>query len=99
MCEYVKDGQCSINNTQCPYTYLCHKDLTWKAMASMPANCRVKFDIKQDIPKGADRVLFERRGWLYVEHGSETVLVKNIFDEIPQFVKLSKTKEGWKARK
>lgn len=99
MCEYAKDGQCLVKNTQCPWMYLCHNDLTWKPMVSMPVNCKVKADVSKDIPNGYYEILFERRGWLYVKHDSETLVVKNTFDEIPQFVKLSKTKEGWKARR
>ena len=46
------------------------------------------------VPKGYYRVRFERRGYLYVDFGDKTVAIKNPFEDVPEFVKVSKLKNG-----
>ena len=92
MCEYVdlKNGQCSVLNSQCPYMYFCTKKDIWKNTKYMTDNCNIKKKAK--VPKGYCRVQFERRGYLYVDLGDTTVAIKNPFKDVPEFVKVSKSK-------
>ena len=63
----------------------------------MPQECKVKQAI--EIPVGYCRVRDERKGWLYIDINNETIKIKNPFDDIPLYVKVSKTKSGIKLRK
>ena len=97
MCEYVKnENKCSINNQPCPYMYFCSTHQIWKPLKSMPINCNMKK--KAEAPKGYTVVRDERKGWLYLDVDNQTIMLKNPFDYVPRFVKLSKTKEGWKIK-
>lgn len=50
---------------------------------------------QEPIPDGYCRVEFERHGDLYVRVDADTVTpIKNPFDDIPKFVKVSKAKNG-----
>lgn len=40
----------------------------------------------KEIPKGSNRVLFERRGYLYIEYKDTTIKVKNTFKSVPEYV-------------
>lgn len=94
MCEYIdlQNGQCSIINSQCPYMYFCTKRNAWRNTKYMTDNCNIKK--KAMVPKGYYRVRFERRGYLYVDFGDKTVAIKNPFEDVPEFVKVSKLKNG-----
>lgn len=98
MCEFVQQNICSITQAKCPYIYLCHKTSTYRPLKSMPKDCKIKR--KLAIPKGYRRVLFERRGWLYIEMDDTTIVAANPFNEVPRFVKVTKAKDGkWRLRK
>ena len=52
-----------------------------------------------EIPEGYNKVEYERHGYLYVDMGNEVIKILNPFGDIPQFVKVSKTKNGYKVKK
>lgn len=97
MCKYVKENLCTINNTPCPFMYFCEKNQIWKANKAMPDRCKVS--IVQEIPKGYYRVIDVRKNYLYIDMEDYTIKVENPFDVTPLYVKVSKTKNGYKIRK
>lgn len=58
----------------------------------MPTNCKVK--MAKEAPKGYYKVREERKGYLYVDINDMTVKILNPFDEVPTYVKISKSKSG-----
>lgn len=97
MCEYVKQNQCSLTNDICPFVYWCDRLHIWKPSKAMPEICNVKKS--HEVPKGYYRVRQERKGYLYVDIDEITYKFKNIFDDVPEYVKVTKTKNGWKLKK
>lgn len=92
MCEYVRDNQCVVTKTVCPYMYYCDKIRAYKPSSSMPSDCKVKQKVK--IPKGCYMVRDERKGWLYIDYKDITIKVKNPFDTVPLYVYVQKLKNG-----
>ena len=92
MCEYIQDNnQCSLKLIKCPFLYYCNKENKWKELVGMN-NCKVKQQIS--IPKGYFKVLFERHGYLYIDMNGHGITIANSFNDIPQFVKIIKLKNG-----
>ena len=58
----------------------------------MPDDCKVKRDAA--APKGYKRVREERKGWLYIDLGEQTIRVKNPFDHTPLYVRVKQLKSG-----
>ena len=58
-----------------------------------------KYMNEVEIPEGYNKVEYERHGYLYVDMGNEVIKIPNPFEDIPQFVKVSKTKTGYKVKK
>lgn len=92
MCEYVDQNVCRITKEACPWMYLCPQTGTWRANNYMPTDCKVKRNV--DIPAGYCRVREERKGWLYVDLGEQTIRVKNPFDHTPLYARVRKLKSG-----
>ena len=44
--------------------------------------------------KGYKRVREERKGWLYIDLGEQTIRVKNPFDHTPLYVRVKQLKSG-----
>lgn len=63
-------------------------------MAQMPTNCKVAD--RAEIPIGFNKVEFVRHGYLFVIVDKSTVKIKNPFDYIPLYVKLSKEDDCYK---
>lgn len=97
MCKYAEQNKCKITNDVCPYMYYCEKIKSFKESPSMPKKCKIQQ--KYETPIGSYKVVSERKGFLYVDLGEETIKVKNVFDSIPLFVKIRKTQSGYKIRK
>lgn len=97
MCSYVNENKCSINGEICPFVYFCTNVQAYKPLKSMPAKCNVA--LIAEIPQGYYRVREERKGYLYVDIGDCTYKIANPFDEVPLYVKATKTKTGWKLKK
>lgn len=99
MCEYanIKNGQCNIAKGVCPYLYFCNKQQIYKENSAMPSNCKVKQDA--ELPKGYNRVCFERHGNLYVSMNGVVEIMQNPYDFVPMCVKVVKLKNGeWKIK-
>ena len=92
MCEYVDNNVCQITQSVCPWRYLCPDTGTWRDNKYIPANCKVKQQI--DAPTGYCRVREERKGWLYIDLGEQTIRVKNPFDHTPLYVRVKQLKSG-----
>lgn len=98
MCNYIINGnRCGVNNHQCPYMYYCNTKNTWKPLRTMPEHCKV--GVAASAPKGSYFVRDARKGFLYIDIDGVTIKLVNPFDFIPQYVQLSKTKDGWKIKK
>lgn len=99
MCNFIQnEKECSILKKQCPYVYFCNKYKKWKPMNNMPINCKVKQNIT--APSGCYRVCFEKRGNLYVDFDGHVEIIPNPFNEVPLYVKATKTKNGkWRLKK
>ena len=99
MCEYLEldKGYCKIGDNQCPYVYFCTKRNMYRPLSSFPERC-AKAE-RASIPKGYYKVCVSRRGKLYVDYNGHIEIVDNPFDEVPAYVKLYKTKAGWKVKK
>jgi hypothetical protein len=52
-----------------------------------------------NIPSGYSKVVFEKKGFLYIDVDNETIKIKNPYDYTPLYVKLFKSKGEWKIRK
>ena len=87
MCEYVDTNICQITNSVCPWRYLCPDTGKWRD------NC-YKVKRQAAVPDGYCRIKEERKGWLYIDLGSETIRVKNPFDHTPLYVRVKKLKSG-----
>lgn len=74
---------CKKTNNICNYSKFCNLQNKF-ILNDRWENCKVK-DLK-DIPKGSNRVLFERKGYLYVEYKDTTIKVKNTFKSVPDYV-------------
>lgn len=97
MCNYLKENQCSILNSACPWAYYCNKKSQW-LFKSEGKDCKVLKS--QEIPQSYYWVRFERRGRLYVDIDGQIEIIPNPFDEVPLYVKATKTKGGkWKLKK
>lgn len=58
----------------------------------MPKHCNVR--LSQEAPKGFLPVVNHYKGDLYVSINNATIKIHNPYNDIPLFVKLSKTKNG-----
>lgn len=97
MCSYNVNDKCTITQERCPFVYFCEKAQTWKPLRAMPEQCKVQ--VLHEIPRGYCVVRFEKKGYLYVDLGDRTIQILNPFEEVPKYVKVSKTKNGWRVRK
>lgn len=97
MCNYRKDNYCTITQEKCPWVYWCDKVMTWKELSKMPKECKIATNAQ--VPDGYNKVLFERKGFLYVSIENMTIKIKNPYNYIPQFVKVYKAKDEWKIRR
>ena len=96
MCGYANLNKCLITKEVCPYMYFCDRLQIWKPSKAMPEECPVKE--RFETPKGSYRVIQERKGILYIDVNHSIVKIENPFDYVPKFVKMRKTKKGWKVR-
>ena len=97
MCNYVKENKCLITNQICPFVYYCDKIHGYKPSPNMIQDCKVKRTA--EIPDGYFLVRDARKDYLYIDYDEITIKVKNPFDFIPQYVKVTKTRTGYKLRK
>ena len=94
MCKYadLNSGVCSINKSQCPFLYWCYKTKGWRENNAMPTHCKMIDHVAP--PKGFYKVVSVRKGYLYIEVDDKTIKLLNPYNDVPDFVKLSKTKNG-----
>lgn len=97
MCNYRKDNICSITNEKCPWVYYCDKVGAWKELSKMPKQCKLSKQV--EVPKGYNKVVFERKGFLYVQIDNQTIKFLNPYDYIPEYVKVYKSKGELKIKK
>lgn len=97
MCNYREENKCKIENNICPWVYWCDKINGWKELEKAPKQCNLINSLP--APKGSYKVVFERHGYLYVQIDNQVIKLKNIFDYVPQFVKVSKYKGNYKIKK
>lgn len=97
MCDYRDNNICNITHSVCPWVYWCDKVNTWKELSKKPNRCKVIDNAP--LPDGYYKVEFERKGYLYVYVDEEVIKIKNIFNYMPNMVKLYKCENEWKIRK
>lgn len=73
--------------------YWCDKMQIWRPNKYMPTNCKVK---QSNVVrhKGKYQVRDCRKGYLYVDIDGHTQKLLNPFDFVPDYVDVSKTKNG-----
>ena len=90
---------CSITNQMCYCQYPCDKINNWINMDNLDKRCIYfkKEEEKLYMEQGKYKVLYEKRGMLYVELDYNTsVIVQNPYDsEIPQSVDLINIKDTY----
>ena len=93
MCEYVQENKCIITNHICPFMYWCDNMQIWRPNRYMPTNCKVK---ENNIVrhKGKYQVRNHRHNYLYVDIDNCTYKILNPFDFVPDYVDVTKTKNG-----
>ena len=97
-CKYRYEGnQCKAMNSECPFVYYCGRIQAYKELERAKFGCKYMNEV--EIPEGYNKVEYERHGYSYVEMGNEVITIRDLFEDIPQFVKVSKTKNGYKVKK
>ncbi len=87
---------CSKNNYPCAFIRKCYKELKWIPSKYMEG-CKIRNKI--ELPKGAYNVKFERKGKLYIDLGDKTICLSNIYDNVPDYVFLSKRNGEYRLKK
>lgn len=97
-CNHRVDGnKCQLTNNACVAVYWCAKLSAYKEMTNAKERCKY-LNTKDEIvvPDGCVKVEFVRRGKLYMNIDGTVRPYENPFDYVPQFVKVKKTKNGYK---
>lgn len=97
MCKYRDGNHCKKTGDTCPWSQWCGKINAYKERSGAQQYC--KFLQEEDVPEGYCKVEFERRGYLYITFKNDVIKVQNPFDDIPNFVKVKKTKLTYKLSK
>lgn len=98
MCDFREQNKCKVNNGICPWVYYCDRVRAWKELSKAPKTCRLSEDAK--IPNGFSKVVYERRGYLYIRTKNEMIKILNPYDYIPEYVKIYKSEnDEWKIEK
>jgi len=98
-CQYRKGKHCETLNDNCPFMKWCDKLNTWVENDKAGTYCKYMQD--EPTPEGYCKVEFARHGYLYVtiDVGESPIKIENPFDDIPKFVKVNKTKSGYKLKR
>ena len=100
MCKYRIRNKCSLTEVICPWAFWCGNVRDYKERDSYKTYCKILKDATvKEKPDGYYDVKFERHGYLYVDFNGEVIKVENIFNDIPKFVKIKKTKTSYKVIK
>lgn len=100
MCKYRIRNKCSLTEVICPWAFWCGAIRDYKERDSYKTYCKIlKNATVKEKPDGYYDVKFERHGYLYVDFNGEVIKVENIFNDIPKFVKIKKTKTSYKVMK
>lgn len=89
---------CNIVNDICPFQYRCYKISNWKNQDNLDKKC-IYYKNEEDksyMAQGKYKVLYEKRGMLYIELDHDTsIRVSNPFNIIPSGVDLIKIKDEY----
>lgn len=90
---------CTILNEICPFQYRCNQINNWRNHGNLDKKCTIfkNEGEKEYMKQGEHKVLYEKRGRLYIELDMETsVVIANPFEgEIPIGVDLIKIKDEY----
>lgn len=70
--QYYKSGEsiprlyCTINQSYCIYSKMCYKTNRF-IESDLQEGCKIKMDNENIIPKDAKRVVFIKKGFIYVQ--------------------------------
>ena len=88
--DYRAKLYCSVNGKPCVHSTLCLRQGRYIESSGME-NCSIMLsNIKKDIPNGSSYVRFEKKGFLYIEHGDIVIKVKNTIDTKQDYVYVKK---------
>jgi len=89
---------CTIINDICPFQYRCYKINNWKNQDNLDKKCVYykKEEDKSYMKQGKYKVLYEKRGMLYIELNQDTsIRIPNPFNTIPSGVDVVKIKDEY----
>lgn len=89
---------CNMVNDICPFQYRCYKISNWKNQDNLDKKC-IYYKNEEDksyMAQGKYKVLYEKRGMLYIELDYNTsIRVSNPFNIMPSGVDLVKIKDEY----
>lgn len=89
---------CTIINDICPFQYRCYKINNWKSQDNLDKKCVYykKEEDKSYMKQGEYKVLYEKRGMLYIELNQDTSIgIPNPFNNVPSGVDVVKIKDKY----
>ena len=89
---------CKIINDICPFQYRCYEISNWKNQDNLDKKC-VYYKNEEDksyMKQGEYKVLYEKRGMLYIELNHDTsIRIPNPFNNVPSGVDVVKIKDEY----
>lgn len=77
--EFIQRLYCNISGLYCPYSKMCYK-VNKFVETDLQERCQNRMDEKVVVPDGAKKVLFVKKGFLYVQVDDDHVeKFENIF--------------------
>lgn len=89
---------CKIINDICPFQYRCYKINNWRNQDNLDKKCIYykKEEDKSYMAQGKYKVLYEKRGMLYIELDHDTsIRIPNPFNNVPSGVDVVKIKDEY----
>lgn len=101
MCQYMQynllNGKeylyCSITENICLYSKYCRIKQKYIANERWE-QCKIMNE-KKSLPNGANEVVFEKKGYLYIVRGNYTIKVKNTLNKVPEYVYVREGIDGY----
>lgn len=89
---------CKIINDICPFQYRCYKINNWRNQDNLDKKC-IYYKNEEDksyMKQGEYKVLYEKRGMLYIELNHDTsIVIPNPFNNVPSGVDVVKIKDEY----
>lgn len=82
--KYYPKLYCKIDNKMCIYTKRCKIQERYIALDNQKECYKYNMEKQKSIPNGSKYILFERKGYLYIDMGEHTEKIKNTLGKIEQ---------------